>query len=267
MTLLKQQAKAEGLSLVVWGLALGGLVLWATALWPTLMSSDTMVEIMNLLNSLPPALRAAIGGASLATITGWVTAYAFGLWVLVPYMVFTALFATSIVSREMDRRTIEFLLSLPTSRSQLLLTRWAGMAIALVLIQLFHFGGAVVGVLLIGERVDVGALLLAELNLWLLLLALGSLFLLISLLIDDYGRSLGATLGLGFVLFFAHLALDGKTGALSGLRDALPFAQFRPAEPLLEATVPTGSLLYLALLTLAAVCLSTYLFQRKEITV
>lgn len=267
MTLLKQQAKAEGLSLLIWGLALGGLVFWATSLRQTLMESDAMVQVIAVIDSLPPALRAAVGGAGLATMQGWLAAYAFGIWLLVPYMVFTALFAVSLICREVDRRTIEFLLALPTSRSEVLLTRWAGMAIGLALLQFIHYAAIIAGVLLVGERPRFGSLLLAELNLWLLLLGLGSLFLLVSLLIDDYGRALGATLGLGFSLFFAHAASEGQTGALARLRDALPIAQYQPAAVLIRGEFPTGSLLYLGLFTLVCLGLSLLIFQRKQIAV
>ncbi|MFZ5817313.1 MAG: ABC transporter permease subunit [Bacillota bacterium] len=268
MTLLRQQIKAEGPALLIWGLSLGGLSLYSMTLWKTLMESDAMGEVLKMLETLPPAMKGLIGGgSSLLSIDGWVQAYAFGQWFLVPYLVFTGLFAASIVSREMDRRTMEFLLSLPTSRAELLLSRWGGMALGLAVLQGIHLLGTIGGVLMIGESPAVGSYLLAELNLWLLLLALGTLFLLISLFIDDYGRAVGITLGAGFALFFTHIGLEGQTGAAEKLRNALPFAQFRPAVALAEGAVPVGAMLYLALLTLAALGLSIFLFQRKQIAV
>ncbi|MFZ5825784.1 MAG: ABC transporter permease subunit [Bacillota bacterium] len=268
MTLLRQQAKAEGLTLLVWGLILGGLLLYTTTMWKMLIDSDGMEAIVSMLEAMPPAMQAIIGGGgSLLTIDGWVTAYSFGQWLMIPYLVFTGLFATSIISREMDRRTMEFLLSLPTSRAEIILFRWAGMAIGLAVLLALHLLGTLAGIWLIGETAAVGNYLVAELNLWLLLLAMGTLFLLISVFIDDYGRAVGVTLGIGFAFFFAHIGTEGQSGAAERVRGLLPFAQFRPDVAITDGAVPYGALLYLAVMTLAALLLSVYLFQRKQISV
>lgn len=268
MTLLRQQAKAEWVSLLVWGLTLGGLLLYTTTMWKMLIDSEAIEAIISMLDSMPPAMQAILGGgSSMLTIEGWVQAYSFGQWLMVPYLVFTGLFAASIISREMDRRTMEFLLSLPTSRAEIILIRWVGMAIALAVLQALHLLGTLGGIWLIGETVAVGGFLVAELNLWLLLLAMGTLFLLISLFIDDYGRAVGVTMGTGFVFYFAHLGLEGQSGLAEQVRDLLPFGQFRPDVAIGEGAVPGGALLYLTVMTLVALLLSVYLFQRKQIAV
>ncbi len=267
MTLLRQQARAEGVSLLIWSLSLGAITFYSITLWKSLMNSGAMGEVLKMLETLPPAMQALIGsGTSLITLNGWVSTYAFGQWILIPFLIYTGLFAASIISREMDRRTMEFLLSLPTSRSQVLLSRWGGMALSLGVMLLVHLLGVVAGVAANGETIAFGPYLLAELNLWLLLLALGTLFLLISLFVDDYGRAVGITLGAGFALYFAQIGLEGQTGAAETVRKALPFAQFQPAEAV-SGAAPTGALIYLAVMSLVSLWLSLYLFQRKQIAV
>jgi len=267
MTLLRQQVKAEGISLVIWSLTVGGLIFYSMTLWKSLMDSNAMGELMKMLETLPPAMQAMLGSADFVlTLDGWISAYAFGQWLLIPLMVYTALLATSIISREMDRRTMEFLLSLPTTRGEILLSRWGGMALSLAALQAVHLVAVVLGVLAVGETPTAGHYLLAELNLWLLLLALGTLFLLISLFIDDYGRAVGITLGTGFALYFAHIGLEGQTGAIETVRSLLPFAQFQPIDAMSGST-PGGALLYLAVMALVSLGFSLYLFQRKQIAV
>jgi ABC-2 type transport system permease protein len=266
MTLLKQQAKQEWASLLIWGLVLGGLLFFLINLYKAMGAS--LVQLEELVRQMPDAMRAVYGGnVSLQTLPGFLQAYALGPWIWIPFLIYTALFAVSITTREVDRRTMEFLLALPVSRWQVITSRWGGMALALLLLALAQFLAIWAGVLSLGEQPEAGRYLLAELNLWLLMLTMGSIMMVIDLFIDDYGRGVGINLGISLGLYVYHITTEQATGLLRQVREALPFAYFDSARILGAGEVPWSDLGILVGISLACLALAVILFQRKQIAV
>ncbi len=267
MTLIKQHVKMEWLSVLIWSLVLAALIFYTVVMWKQ-MDAEAVRQMERLFEQVPESLAVLYGaGVSIGTITGWVQAYAFGSWTVVIYLVFTALFVVGMVTREMDRRTMEFLLSLPVARWQVILSRWVGMAGALLVLHAVHLGAVLAGLGAIDQSVPMERMLWAELNSWLLFLALGGIFLVISLFVDDYGRGVAATLGLAFGLFFAYSALSGAEGSLQNVRNAIPFALYDYNAIIGQGEVPGGDLLVLALVAALTLALSIWLFERKQIAV
>lgn len=268
MTLFKQQLKNEWVSILVWSLVMSGLVYTAVLLWDVMRQSGGLAELQAMVASMPEAMKALYGdGVVMTELAGWLQGYAFGGWLSVPYVIFTGLFAAGIVTREMDRRTMDFLLSLPVARWQVLVYRWAGMVGALTVMHLVHFGAVTAAVRAIGEQPLAAEFMWASFNSLLLFVALGSVMLLVSLFLDDYGRGVSVLLGLGLGLFFFHLGTADSEGALKTVRGILPFAMYDPGPILLKAEVPVGDMITLASIGLASLGLSVYLFQRKQVSV
>jgi len=268
MTLLKQQAKSEWVSVLVWGLLIGGWLLFMVVLYGYLRDSELMRSFQEMLAKMPPAMAVLYGSKSgFISVNGWLQSYAFGSWLSIPMVIFTGLFVADLVTREIDRRTMEFVLSLPISRTRLLISRWVGLVLALLLLHLIQLVAVLIGVRAIGESISLGRYLVAELNSVLLYLALGDVFLLISLFINDYGPCLSTIMGLGLGLFFFHVATDSATGALKAVRDALPFAHLNAAQIITQGEVPVGDMALLAAIAAVALLISIYVFDRKQIAV
>lgn len=266
MTLLRQQAKQEWLSLLIWSLALGALFFYVVSLFESL--GESMAQLEAIVKAMPESLRAIYGGSlSLRTLPGFLEAYGFGTWVWLPFLIYTALFATTITTREIDRRTMEFLLALPVSRWQLILSRWCGMGLALGILNLVHSLAIAGGVLAIGQDAMTGRYLMAGLNLWLLMLAIGSILMLVDLFLDDYGRAVGANLGISLGLFAFHIATEQAEGGLKALRAALPLARYNPGPIIAAGEAPWGDLAILAAIALAALGLTILLFERKQVAI
>ncbi len=268
MTLFKQQLKQEWVSILVWGLILAGFQFTVAQMWDVMRQTGSLAELEALIANMPEAMKAMVGqGAAYATLNGWLQAYAFSGFMSLPYVIFTGLFVAGIVTREMDRRTMEFLLSLPVARWQVLVYRWAGMVGALTVLHLFQLITVTLAVRSMGEEPLLAEYTWATLNSLLLFVALGSLMLLVSLSFDDYGRGVSVLLGLGLGLFFFHLGTADSEGALQSVRGMLPFAMYDAGPILSKAEVPVAHLLALAATALACLGLSVYLFQRKQVSV
>lgn len=266
MTLLKQQAKQEWLTLLVWSLALGGLIFYTVVLYQTM--GESLEQLEEAVKALPEALRGLYGGnVSLTSFPGYLQVYGFGSWIQIPYLIYTALFVASISTREIDRRTMEFLLSLPVERWQVILSRWLGLSVSLLVLQLVHLLAIWAGVVVIGEQADPGWYLVNQVNAWLLYLAIGSVMLALSMFVDDYGRGVGVNLGIGLGLFAFQVGTETAIGALKTVREWMPLSLYDPAAIIGRGEVPWGNMAALATVALAGLLLSILLFQRKQITV
>jgi ABC-2 type transport system permease protein len=267
MALVRQQLRSELLSLLIWGGALGLLCLYVIYMYE-LIPRDLLMELEEMIQAMPPALRALYAEhGSYGTLSDWLIGNIYGGWILALFTVYTALAAAGLVAREMERRTIEFLLAMPVTRRQLLFARAAGLAAALGLLHLVRFGSVAASMALIGESISAGPYLLAELNSWLLFTSLGLLCLFFTLFVNDYGRAVGVTLGTGFGLLFLHLGTVSAEGALKGLRQSLLFARYNPAAILAEGKVPIAEMGGLLAVGALALLLAVLAFDRKQIAV
>jgi ABC-2 type transport system permease protein len=269
MTLFKQHVKTEAISTLIWAVILGLLGFMTTYMWDLLRTSGSLADLQKALENAQGIIKTLVGtdGISMLTIDGWIQGYSMGGWVSLLYVIFTALFVAGMVTREMDRRTMEFVLSLPISRAQLLLSRWLVMASSLVLLHLAQFAGVLAGVYALGAEGHPGRYAVAAVNSLLLYLFLGSLMLLVSLFIDDYGAGTGAMLGVGLGLNFAYMATADATGALKTLREVLPFSLYDVQSIVIKGTTPWGDMAVLGVGTILLLALSVWVFQRKQIAV
>lgn len=145
IALIKTEFKRNARSLLLWTVivaGLGGLMLF---LFPAF--EDSFSDIEQLLDAYPPEFLEAFGlgenGLDMSTVYGWFGVEGY-LFVTLIGGSYAAILGSSILSKEEDEKTIEFLLSKPISRSNI----YFGKAIV-VLINLLVLNTAVSLVLLI----------------------------------------------------------------------------------------------------------------------
>jgi ABC-type transport system involved in multi-copper enzyme maturation permease subunit len=267
-SLFKQLVRTEGPGLLVWTVVVGLLSFLLVILFESLRSSGLVSEIQAMLKAMPPALQALYGELdSVTTVRGWAAVMGFGNWFLMLYLVYAGLFVAGIVAREVDRRTMEFLLSLPLERWQVIAVRFLGLASALLILHGAHLAGLVLGIRHLGEQPDpLAPMVWAELNSWLLTLAVGAILLVLSLFVSDYGLSVALTVGGGLGIYLFYKLTDQAPEPVASLRQLLPFHLFDPGAILIQSAVPVADMLALALITLGALGLSALLFQRKPLS-
>ncbi len=268
MALLRQQARAEWLSLLVWSASLWAMMFYFVFLWQSLVGSGAMRQLELLTRNLPESLRNLYGaGFDFTSITGWLQAFAFGGWVMVPLIIYASLFVAGMITREVDRHTAEFLLALPVARWQVVLSRFAGLAAALLVLHVAHMAGVAVGVLAVGQSLALGSWAIAELNSFLVMLAISSVFLVITVFIDDYGAAVGTTVGLGLAMFFYQAVTERSSGLLKLIRGLCLLPLYDPAPILSQGTVPWSHMGVLAAVCVAGLGLAAFLFEKKQVRV
>jgi len=262
VTLLKQQWKNDRGNLLGWSLLIA-FVSWLLVYMFWIMADTGIVGDLNkAVESMPPALRAVWGlqGTAL-TVGSWIEAMLYHGLFLVVFAIYTSLYVAGLITREADQRNLEFLLSLPVGRDQVLLTRWSGLIGGLAVLTLVHWLAIAVAA---GAEVSRTALFWADVNMFLVFAALGGLLLVVSLFIDDYPRGVGISMGISLLLFFIS-TIEGSQGVLAAVQKMLPFHYLNPAEIIGAGHVPARDLLVLAAASLVFLGLAVQVFRRKQI--
>lgn len=261
MILFRQFLQSQRTGLLIW---LGAIVLLALALAAssTGMQQNDLVE--RIATKLPAALQALLGLVpGLSGVDSFVSAkLGVSLGLILP--AYACLLAIAAVTREVDSGRMDFLLALPIERRQLLLARWAGMAVDLAIVAVGAWAALVIGLKANRVSGSYAGYLWMALQAWFLSLGCGSLAMLASVWIDDYGAAVKYILGGLGVLFSLDLGLKAMNVA-KFWRAINPFAYFDAARPIAEHHLLWGDAVVMLATSFVAVWLATRAFARKQI--
>lgn len=261
MTLFRQQFRTQLTGMLIWAAALMALTLLLTATAGSLSDAGALPDM---LAKLPSAMQNMLGiftGLSAADVYIALKAAPTAGLLVVMYAVLLGL---SIITREIDRRTMDFLLALPVERGQVLLSRVAVLAVntgilcaASWLVIWADFASQ-------GHDASFGVYALIFVAYWLLGMAFGGLTLLTSIWIDDYSFGVKLWLSLVSVAFVLEYVL--RAAGLERWQRALsPFSYVDPVEILRQGTLPWADILVMIAVAAITIGLSVPLFQRKQI--
>jgi ABC-2 type transport system permease protein len=262
MTLFWQQFRAQLTGLLIWLGATLGLVLMTSRAAPSFMNQG---DLTGLVKSMPHGLQNMIGvPEGLSAVDGYM-ATSFTKTFILMMVLYAVLLALSVVTREVDRRTVDFLLSLPVNRAQVLGSRVAVVAVNTALQGAVIWAGFRYDLEAQGFHGSWGAAALTLLNVWLLAMALAGITLLGSLWVDDYSLGVKLFMGLAaasWVLEFSLRAVDVGRWA----RAFSPFSYVDPVAVLRAGAIPWSDALVLTGVAAVTIGLSFPVFQRKQIT-
>lgn len=248
-----------------------GLLIWLTASVVTILAIASATRSMgesNLINKLgevaPPALQALLGTLpGLSSVDGFIQAkVGTGMAMVLP--IYACLLALSAVTREVDRSTADFLLTLPVDRTRLLLARWGVMAVNLAILTLSLWVTLFLGMKasqVTGSFAGYFWMLAQD---WLLAVAVGSLALLLSLWIDDYSLGVKATLAATGTLYVMDLGMR-IAGISKWGRSFNPFTYVDAARTVMDGHLLWGDATVLAIASGLSLWLAARAFARKQI--
>ncbi|HYF91867.1 MAG TPA: ABC transporter permease subunit [Symbiobacteriaceae bacterium] len=256
MTLFRQFFSAHRKGLLIWMAAGALLAISGTRSAPTFIEGNSM-------SALPPALLALFGDLSgLSPVDMYITILMGKGTPLIPTM-YAVILALSVVTREVDRRTVEFLLSLPVQRTQVLLARLAVLTVNVTAVTATIWAVIRFDLAGLGFQGSWDHMLLLFINLWLLAMALGTVTLAASMWIDDY--SVGVKLFLGIVAlgFLVEYVLRGAMVSRA-VRAFSPFSYVDLGGVMRHGSIPTADAIVLIAAIAAGVAVSFWAFGRKQ---
>lgn len=268
MTLLKQQWRSERASIISWALIIGGLSWLLVYLFRALLNTNMMRDLVQMIENLPPAFKSVFGGMGVAAggfsfLNGFIQSLLFNGIMLMIVAIYVGVTVPGLISREVDQRNMEFLLSLPVRRPVLILVRWLSLVGGLAAIGLCHWLAIAVGA---GTDALPGRYLLAELNLFLVFATVGTLIMLITVFIDDHSLAMGVSVGVTLGLFLMVGVLDSKISWMAALRKLSPYTWIKADVIIGNGQTPWGTLIGLALATALLLGLTIHAFNRKQLT-
>ncbi|WP_439025654.1 ABC transporter permease subunit [Haloarchaeobius sp. DT45] len=250
--------RVKGATVMTVGLALlTGLYIY---MFPTITSTVDLDEYME---AWPPALREAFGAESLGTIEGFLAAelYAFG-WVILLGL-YVAYAAASLVADEVEHGRMDMTLSLPVSRSRVLLEKFASMLVPMAVINVTMPVIVYVGVLAIGESISAADLVMVHLLSLPYLLASAAIGLVASVVFDRASIAQRAAMGVVFGLFLVNSVTAGTDFSWLGVIS--PAHYYDPTEILVHGDWNLGGGAILLAVSAVLVLASREYFRRKDL--
>lgn len=209
-------------------------------------------------------LKAIIGDVSITTLNGFVA----GKWfATLPFLLsfYMAMASLQIVAREMDTNTIEYTLSLPISRTNLLLSRFAIVVLQSGMMMLLLHGAILLGQQMIGEWGSNDLYFYMTINSWMLMLTFSSISLFFSLFFRDYTKAMTTSTGIILGLYMLQVMFK-LTSLPEWSLQWNPFYYFDPNRILMERAFPMSEVAILGTISIVLVLASLFVFQRKEIS-
>ncbi len=174
--------------------------------------------------------------------------------------------SASLVSREVEGKTIDLVMANPISRKQFIFERYLGILPMILLVNVVTFF-AVYGITVaIDETVDVGNLVLTHVVSIPYFFAIAAVGLFVSVLFDEKTRAgivtVGILMGMYIVQTISLLSPDYENVAYLSLMH-----YFDPSETLLSGSADAFGLVVLIVVTLECLLVSILFFEKKDIAV
>jgi ABC-2 type transport system permease protein len=261
------------IGLAGWAIGIALYALLLTYLYPSVSASAGRL-IQQYIESMPEQLKAAIGVAGKGTVEMFFTdgTYDFRAWVNTEYLtwlplllgIYAVIYCGGLVSREVERGTMDMLLSQPLRRSSFLLSKFSAFATLVAGVILVSYATLSLGSLGIDVELDYRYLALAHVVALLFALAIAGYSTLASCLLLEPGKSV-AVPGLVTALIFFLNMLAPSIESATWLQKGSLFYYFDPFAMMFRGEVSwAGVGVYLGVM-LGSLILAIVVFQRKDI--
>lgn len=239
---------------------LGALTAMYVAMFPSIASATDLDELAE---TYPPALQEAFGIAALNTIEGFLATqlYAFA-WVILLGLYFTYA-AASLVSGDVERGRLDMTLSLPVTRTRVLLEGFASLAVPLVVLNAFLPVVVLVSTAAVGESISAVDVLVVHFLSLPYLLACASIGLLASVRFDRASIAQRVGVGVVFALFLVNSVVAGTDYEMLGR--LTPMYYYDPTAILVDGSYDVVGAVVLLGYTAIFVVISRQWFLRRDV--
>jgi len=212
-----------------------------------------------------PSYAALTGGReiNIFSFPGFVDIELLSYWALMIGF-YAAYVGVGAVSRDVERKTMDILLSAPVSRRRLLLERGAAVAAMMLLLSILGGLGVILGGHQAGVDVQAGRIMAAFIGCWPMLVVISSISMTLSVVMNDQKAAMGlsfAVVLVSYVLSYASYLTEG----LKPLRWATPMGYYDHTGLILGDWNRWGDVGALFAAAAAIMLLAVWLFQRKEL--
>lgn len=230
--------------------------------------ADTLADYIDEMGSLVEVFAGEVGSIlnndGTLSLGKYMALEFFSLWPLL-MSVYAIFNAGGIAAREVERGTMDMLLSQPLKRWHLIISKFLVFPLALIVVAVTCIAGMITGMAIIGDFSDIGGICLAFLPAILLALAVASYTLLFSCIFLEPRKVMlvaGSVTGLFYVLHILSRAI----GSLEWVGNLSIFYYYEPAKIASDLSMNWAGIgVYLSIIVLCFAA-SIYVFQRRDIS-
>jgi ABC-2 type transport system permease protein len=230
-------------------------------------SPENVQNLMQMFELFPPEMMKAFGFASAFTdMTGYLASWLYGLLMVGFPMVYSILLANKLVAKSVDNGSIACLLSTPTSRVKIIVTKavTALLSLVVMLAILFAFN-ALIGNAMFPDDLNVKAFFNLNVTVLLVNLVVMSISFFFSCLFSDSKYSIG--FGAGIPIMFLLLKMLGDVSdKIEILKKISIFGWYDPMSIASGETVWGINAIYFIII-IVLITLSIIIFKKKRLAV
>lgn len=265
MNLFKRETKRGFIGFLIWAITLAAIVIFAMSAYPSVAKNSTSMN--QFMKSLPPSMTKAFNLDKLnyADILGYYSTE-IGTFIILCGSMYAMILGSSMISKEIDDRTIEFLQSKPITRTSILTQKLTSGILYIILLNIFLFFTSYFSF----EKVKTSSYSIKKLFLifagYLIIeLTFVSLGLLLSLVIKKKKISTGLSLWTVLGMYLLYV-LSGISDNLKVLKNFAAFKYADAADIIINGKYKASYLLVLAIVIVISIVLSYILYRRKDIS-
>ena len=263
-TVMLRRALKELRGTVLWyAFGLGLYSVMVLAAYPAVHKSHAFGQYIH---ALPKAFLSAFRVTDMTTFPGFLGSELLNfMWPLITG-IFVIMVGSSLVAGEVERGTAELWLSVPESRTRLLVAKLAALLAGVLLLPVVTLGTLVIGARLVGEVLILPSLFALGLVLLAFSIAVAGYAALFSSFCDERGRPAGMAAGLTLG-FYAAGVLAGVSDRLHWFRHLSLFTAYEPQQALAQGRVQPLDLAILLLVGLACAVAACLVFARRDVII
>lgn len=253
--------------MVIWGIALA-LITWMQVI--VVPDVDALGAMGDMLAALPPLVLSMLGTTDLeflATAEGYLASQYFGIMLLI-FGVYAVVMGLNVTINDEERGIMDVVMSLPITRTQLIIERAAAYALLLIGVILISFAGLMIGVYMtpvLAEGISMERMIIGTLN-----MIPGALVMLtFTVFVGATLRRRAAAGGLAaaFIVgsyFIDTLGRSATDSPFSTLR-VLSFYSYYDGAGVIQNGLVIGNVALLLAVTVGLVALSLVYYRRRDI--
>lgn len=222
------------------------------------------VSYEDVFSDLPPAMLEAFGIESLSTIEGFLGAQVFNFVWLLGLGLYFAYVGGGTVARDIETGRMDIFLSLPITRSRLLVEKFAALLVPMIAVN--ALGGPIIylSVVAVGETIPLDNLFLAHLLSVPFLLVCSGIGLAFSVAVDRAAIAERGAVGTVFVLYLLESVIGGAE-AYDWIQYLSPTQYYEPTPILIEGSFEAIDSAILLVAFVGLLILSQALFERRDV--
>lgn len=239
------------------------LIIW---IFPTF--ADKMDVMNELISGMPAGFIQAFGlEAGMGNLGEFLSSKYYDMIFIIILSIYSIMITNQLISQFIDRGSMAYLLATPYSRIKIALIQFSVFLTGLLIIM---FVTTVIGIwaqtviVTSDNQMDVQTFLEVNVMGTLLFFALGSLNFLLSCLLNDEKKALGAA-SLVVFLMYGFDIIAKLTEKLSWLEYATLFSFFQASDILRSGSAPVYSYFWLIVIGLAALSMSLWIFKKRDL--